>query len=211
MPENIANPFDFIPKPYIATREEKRLAKQYLKGDFSGGYLRSQIAYFRMPKSWAHHLHRKLKTKMLVKLCARANRNVPDVLLALAYNNQFNNRIRHNTIWLRPIPALTPVPSDPAWLLAELFHECQGCGFWFLALGPGDSHAVVYCDDSLGTKGEYPNGPPDLTTLSFYQCADTLDDWLTYYFLDCQNHDRRYDEHSVRLAESMGKSINKSG
>jgi len=199
-PVNPVSPFDVLPPVYSPNRTERRLAKQYEAGDFSGGYLTSQIAHFRMPKRLSHHWTRRANAKRLKRRCEKANRELPGNLVTLLHRNDYNNRIRHNTIWLRPVPALTPLPTTPDWLLAQLFYECQGCGFWFIAFGPGNQHTMVYCNDSLGTEGEYPQGPPDLTTFRFYQCSETLDDWLTYYFLDCQNHDKRYEEHIVQYA-----------
>ena len=50
-----ANPFRYLPPVYELSEAEARLAEQYERRDFSGGYLASQIAHFRRPLPAEQH------------------------------------------------------------------------------------------------------------------------------------------------------------
>lgn len=190
-----ASPFDCLPEPYIPTDDEIRLSDQYVRGDFSGGYLKSQIAHFRRPGSSDSHAKRREKLRGLIQLVSRDQLELPESFLRLVANDEYIDRIRHNTIWLNPVPALTPLPNHPDWKLVQIFYEGQGCGFWFLLLATNEPHRMVFCNESLGIEGEYPNGfMPDITKFQFYECAESFDEWLTYYLLDCIEGDKRYTQ-----------------
>ena len=120
---------------------------------------------------------------------------LPDRFIQLVADDEYINRIRHNTIWLMIPEVVVPFPNSPDCYLANVFYEGQGCGFWHLLLAPDRSHIVAYSDDPLGLQYDFvPGFKPDLTTYTFYECAPTFDEWLAYYFLDCTAGDKHYAE-----------------
>jgi hypothetical protein len=194
LPSNAAgDPFAFLPPAVELSTEELDLAARYENNDISGGYLRSQIAHFRKPKPKEQHEERRARLRNLQSLVDAEGLKLPDSFVKLVENDDYINRIRHNTIWLTLPEKLVPMPRTPQHQLANIFYEGQGCGFWHLLLAPDKSHVVVFSGDPLGLPGEYIGGfKPDLATYTFYQCAPTFDEWLVYYFLECIDHDKHY-------------------
>lgn len=188
------NPFDYLPEVYVSSDEELRLADQYLNGDFSGGYVTSQIAYFRAPRKQEQHESRRERIATIQSLVGEANLTLPKSLIELATRDDVMDRIRHNTVWFRPQPRLVDFPAATECKILELFYEGQGCGYWSLLLCPDSSAPMICCDESINVESNYPSGyQPDIATFTFYQCACNFDEWLTIYFLDCQRDDQNYE------------------
>lgn len=188
------DPFEYLPKTYTLTDEELELAAKYERSDISGGYIRSQVAHFRKPKSAQRHSERKARLATIIAATESQGLALPESFLKLTQTNDYIDRIRHNLIWLRLYPILVPFPHAPEYKLVEIFYEGQGCGYWALLLGPDRSHCVVFYGDSLNTESSYPHGhAPDYSDFSFYRCAASFDQWLAYYFLDCHNSDQTYE------------------
>jgi len=196
LPENwTGNPFDYLPDLYVSSEEELKQAAQYINGDFSGGYVTSQIAYFRAPRKQEQHATRRERFATMQSLASEANLTLPSTLIELATRDDYVDRIRHNTIWFRPQPMLVDLPAAPECKILELFWEGQGCGYWSLLHCPDGSSPMIYCDDSIDIESNYPFGyQPDIASFVYHQCARNFEEWLTIYFLDCQRDDRNYTE-----------------
>lgn len=189
------DPFEYLPPRCSLSDEELELAAKYERSDISGGYIRSQIAHFRKPKSQERHTDRKQQVSKIVAAADAGGFGLPSSFLKLVQTDDCVDRIRHNTIWLNLFSELVPFQHDPKYALLEMFYESQGCGYWALLLGPDGFHCVVYYGESLRSDGLTMDGHSTRTfSLIFYRCARNFDEWLAYYFLDCRNSDRNYEE-----------------
>src|SRR5262245_743358 len=114
LPTNAAaDPFAFLPDAIELSPEELDLATRYENNDLSGGYLRSQIAHFRKPQPKERHEQRRARMRTLQLLVAAKRLKLPASFVRLAGNDDYNNRIRHNNVWLMLPDALVPFPSAP--------------------------------------------------------------------------------------------------
>jgi hypothetical protein len=201
-PDAADDPFRYVPDAITLTPEELDLATRYENNDISGGYLTSQIAHFRKPQSAERHAERRRRFGNL-QLSARAGGfRLPQSFVKLAESDDYNNRIRHNSIWLSITDRLVALPAAPDHQLATIFYEGQGCAYWHLLLAPDGSHLVALSGEPLGSDGDYPGDfQPDLSSFKFYQCAASFDEWLAYYFLDCIATDKHY---TAMLARNPG-------
>ena len=197
LPEDwTGNPFDYVPEEYVLSAEEQDLAEKYLKGDFSGGYMTSQIACCRAPKPAEQHQKRQADLLVIKKLTDELGLKLPESFVRLISDNEIVNRIRHNNIWLNLVPKLVELPADPAHQLLQFTSEGQGCYYFSLLLSPDGSRLVAYCSESIDIEKNYPSPfpKPDIATFEFYQCAASFDEWLTIFFLCCQQEDVKYAE-----------------
>src|SRR5437588_700128 len=64
-PDFQTQPFKYLPPKMVLTNAELDLAARYEKGDFSGGYVTSQIALFRRGPSAEQHQKRREKFRRL--------------------------------------------------------------------------------------------------------------------------------------------------
>lgn len=190
-----ANPFKYLPPRIQLSAEELDLAYRYENCDFSGGYVTSQIAFFRRPKTKQRHHERRERFERLEQTAAAEGLSLPETFVTLVETDEYIDRLRHNTIWLRLPDELVPLPADPARKMFLIFGEGQGCGYWHLLLSPDGTHVVVYSDEPFGLNNIYPSGfTPDLSSFTVYQCADSFDSWIVNYFFECIEDDRGYEE-----------------
>jgi hypothetical protein len=191
-----ADPFRFLPPRNTLSDEELDLADRYQRGDFSGGYLRSQIARFRHGPSTEVHRQRREKFRRLQAEVARLGLVLPEAYVELVESDDYVGRLRHNTIWLRVPDEVVPLPSDPEHKLYLIFVESQGCAYWHLLLSPDGGHVVTTSDYHFGLRYEYPGGGrgPDPASFEVYQCADSFSQWIINYFAECMVEDRHYED-----------------
>lgn len=194
-----ADPFKYLPPRIELSAAELQLAQQYENGDLSGGYVTSQIAYFRRPQSKQRHRDRREHFARLKHVVASRGLTLPAAFIKLVETDDYIDRLRHNTIWLRLPDEVVPLPADPARQMFLIFSEGQGCGYWHLLLAPDGTHVVAYADEPFGLQDIYPAGhAPDLAALKVFQCAMTFEAWIVHYFLDCSEDDRHYEELLVK-------------
>lgn len=190
------DPFAYLPERYQLSDEEILLAERYRNNDFSGGYFRSQIAFFRAPKLATEHERRRTHLASLRSQADACGVLFPTSFQSLAAQDEHVDRIRHNTIWFDLFPSLVDFPSSPECKLLQCFREGQGCDHWSLLLIPNGSHIVVYHSESLDIQRNFPGDgwKPDIAKFEYFECASSFDEWLAIYFLDCVKGDQHYAE-----------------
>jgi len=193
-PDYKTNPFKYLPPEIVLSDAELKLAEQYENGDFSGGYLSSQIAYFRRARRREDHDRRRAKFHQIKTVTAAEGLTLPSEFITLMETDSYVDRLRHNTIWLQLPDEIVPLPADPSRQMLLFCGEGQGCGYWHLLLSPDGTHCVAYCDEPFGKKGIYPSGyEPDLGDFEVNQCADSFAEWIVAYFAACIQEDRKYE------------------
>jgi hypothetical protein len=178
------NPFKYLPPRYVLSADELDLAARYEQGDFSRGYLASQTAYFRREKTPEEHARRRNRFAPIQAQAERLGLAFPPALLELVETDEYNNRLRHNTMFLSFGTEIAPLPAYPNHFLLLVFAEEQGCGNWHLLFKPDGSHAMALSEHGFGDYDAYPGGKqPDPTRYEVYQCADSFNAWLVNFFL----------------------------
>ncbi len=190
-----ATPFKYLPTEITISDAERKLVEQYESGDFSGGYLTSQIACFRRPKPKQRHDDRRAKFYVLRKQVEAEGLVLPPAFIELVETDNYIDRLRHNTIWLQLPDQIVPLPDDPSRKMFLMFHGSPDYGGWHLLLSPDGTHVVTYCDRPVGLVNGYPPGrAPNVANCDVYQCSETFNEWIVNYFADCIRGDHRYDE-----------------
>ena len=193
-PDFATNPFKYLPPRYVLSEDEVDLAARYEQGDFSRGYMQSQIAYFRRDKTLTEHANRKHRFGELKGKAARLGIVLPPALVELVENDDYINRLRHNTVWLGFADEIVPLPSHSDHYLMLVFVEAQGCGNWHLLFAPDGSHMMALSEHGFGDSSAYPGGKqPDPSRFAVYECADSFNAWLVNYFAECVAEDAHYD------------------
>jgi len=193
--DDLADPFRFLPPRITLTDEDLDLAERYQRGDFSGGYLRSQIARFRHGPSAEVHRQRREKFRRLKAEVDRLGLVLPAAYVELVETDDYVCRLRHGNIWLRIPDELVPLPSDPEHKLYLIFIESQGCAYWHLLLSPGGGHVVTTSDHHFGLRYQCPGGrEPDPASFEVFQCAESFSQWIINYFAECVEEDRHYEK-----------------
>jgi hypothetical protein len=188
------DPFKYLPPRLTLSDAELDLAGRYERCDFSGGYVTSQIAYFRRGPTAEHHRRRREKFQIIRAEVERLGLVLPPAYIELVESDDFVSRLRHNNIWLRIPDEIVPLPSAPDHLLYLIFYESQGCGYWHLLLAPDGGHIVTTSDYPFGLRDQYPAGlSPDPAGFEIYQCAGSFAAWIVNYFADCLEQDRHYE------------------
>jgi hypothetical protein len=188
-------PFKYLPPAITLSKAELQLARQYESGDFSGGYLTSQIAYFRRGPTRERHQQRRRKFRPLKAEVHRLGFVLPDAYIELVETDQYMARLRHNSIWLQLPDELVSLPSHPEYKLFLIFGEGQGGGYWHLLLGPDGSSIVTYSEHPFGLRNVFVHGyQPDLASFKVFQCADSFSQWIVNYFAECIKQDRHYEK-----------------
>ena len=189
------DPFRYLPPRLTLSDAELDMASRYLTGDFSGGYIPSQIAYFRRGPSADQHAARREKFAKLKAEVERLGLVLPNALVALVESDDYVARLRHNSIWLRLPDEIVSLPSSPDHKLFLIFADCQGCGYWHLLLAPDGGHIVTLSEHGFGLHNLYAGGyEPDIASFAVYRCADSFSQWIVNFFEECTEQDRRYDE-----------------
>jgi hypothetical protein len=189
------DPFKYLPPKITLSDAELDLASRYEKGDFSGGYITSQIARFRQGPSAEAHRQRREKLRRLKAEVNRLGLVLPAAYIELVESDDYVGRLRHNNIWLRIPDEVVPLPSDPEHKLYLIFIESQGCAYWHLLLSPDGGHVVTTSGHHFGLRYQYPGGhEPDLASFEVYQCAENFAAWIVNYFAECLDHDRHYEK-----------------
>jgi hypothetical protein len=193
-PDYDTQPFKYLPPRIVLSDAELDLAMRYENGDFSGGYVTSQIARFRRGPSAEQHQQRRDTFRRLKAEVDRLGLVLPDAFVELVMSDDYVTRLRHNTIWLRLPDELVPLPSNPEYTLFLIFSEGQGCGYWHLVLGRDGSHVVAFSEHHFGLHSMYPGGyEPDVSAIEICQCARSFSEWIVLYFADCIEGDRHYE------------------
>jgi hypothetical protein len=194
-PDSDTQPLNYLPPRLVLSEAELELASQYERGDFSGGYVTSQIARFRRGPSPESHQRRREKFRGLKAQVHRLGFVLPDSFIQLAEADDFVARLRHNTIWLRLPDEVVPLPSAPDHRLFLIFGEGQGGGYWHLLLAPDGGHVVTFSEHPFGLGNVYlPGYEPDPASFEVFQCAANFPEWIVNYFAECVENDRRYEE-----------------
>ncbi len=187
--------FKYLPPKIVLSDAELELAARYEKGDFSGGYVSSQIALFRRGPSAEGHQTRREKLKRLKAEVDRRRLALPEAFVELVESDDYVSRLRHNCIWIQLPDELVPLPSNPEFTLFLIFGEGQGCGFWHLLLAPDGGHVVTFSEHPFGMRDIYPSGyQPDLASFKVYRCADSFAQWIVNFFAESIEGDRHYEE-----------------
>lgn len=188
------NPFKYLPPQYVLSEDELDLAARYDKGDFSRGYLASQIACFRREKTPQEHAQRRKSFAPIQLHADRLGVALPPALLELVEADEYNNRLRHNSVWLSFGDEIVPLPAHPNYFLLLVFAEGQRCCYWHLLFQPDGSHAMAWSEHGFGDSKAYPGGrQPDPTQFQIYQCANSFNAWLVNFFFECIEEDATYD------------------
>lgn len=194
-----ADPFRYLPPVYDLSEAEARLAEQYVRGDFSGGYLESQIAHFRRPLPAERHAERRARFAAVQRQLRVLGLSLPATAVTLFETDEFVDGLRHSTVWPELGDRPAPLPGDPSLCLVLLFAEGQGCGYWHQLLGRGGDGGVVFSEYPFGSASHFPPGlgPPDDPD-EVMLCADSFEEWAVNYFFECIEEDRRYAEMLMR-------------
>jgi hypothetical protein len=191
--DHASQPLKYLPPRISLSASELELASQYEAGDFSGGYITSQIAFFRRGPTAPRHRERRNKFRRLKKKVDRYGLVLPDAFIELVESDDAIARLRHDTIWLTLPDELAPLPSNPADKLFLIFREAQGGGYWHLLLLPHGGHVVTYSEHPFGLRRVFLKGyEPDPASVEVYQCAKSFSQWIVNYFMECVKVDRKY-------------------
>jgi hypothetical protein len=197
LPADFANePLKYLPPRISLSESDLALAAQYELGDFSGGYITSQIAFFRRGPTPERNRERREKFRRLRTEVDRCGLTLPDAFVELVESDDAVARLRHDTIWLRLPDELAPLPSDPDCRLFLIFSESQGGGYWYLLLARDGGHAVAYSElYPFGIHNAFlPGYEPDLHSVEVYQCAGSFPEWIVNFFAECEKVDRKYEK-----------------
>lgn len=196
------NLFRYLPPKIVLSEAELELAARYENGDFSGGYIGSQIAFIRRGPSAERHRKRRESFRRLKFEVDRRGLVLPDAFVELVESDDYIGRLRHNCISFQLPDDLVPLPSDPQFTLFLMFGEGQGCGYWHLLLAPDGGHVVVFSEHPFGLRIIYPGDyQPDLASFSVYQCAESCAQWLANFFAESIQEDHQYEEILSTLPE----------
>jgi hypothetical protein len=188
-------PFKYLPPRITLSKAELELARRYENGDLSGGYISSQIAFFRRGPSAAEHQRRRDRFRQLKAEVDQLGLILPEAYVQLMESDDYVSRLRHNTIKIQLPDELVSLPSNPECWLFLIFGEGQGCGFWHLLLAPGGEQVVSFAEDPIGLRGMYaPGRQPALASLQLFQCAGSFCEWIVKYFEESIQEDRRYED-----------------
>jgi hypothetical protein len=199
--DHATRPFKYLPPKITLSKAELELARRYERGDFSGGYLTSQIARFRRGPTAEQHRRRREKFRQLRSEIDRLGLVLPSAYVELVESDDYVARLRHNSIWLRLPDELVSLPSHPEHKLFLIFQEAQGGGYWHLLLAPGGGHVVAYSEHPFGVQQAFVAGyEPDLGSIEVYQCATSFSRWIVNFFAECIGGDRRYEEILTRYS-----------
>jgi hypothetical protein len=194
-PDYETQPFKYLPPKMVLCGDELELAAEYEKGNFTRGYVTSQIAYFRRGPSAEQHQKRREKFQRLKAEVIRRGLVLPEAFIELVESDDYVSRLRHNSIWIQLPDALVPFPADPRYTLFLIFGEGQGCGYWHLLLAPNGGHVVTFSEHPFGLRNIYPSGyEPDVASFKVYRCADNFSQWIVNFFAESIEGDRHYEE-----------------
>jgi hypothetical protein len=193
--DRVSELLKYLPPRITLSEFELELASRYEVGDFSGGYITSQIAYFLRGPTAQRHRARRRKFQGLKKEVDRCGLVLPPALVQLVESDDAIARLRHDTIWLTLPDELVPLPANPEYKLFLIFSEAQGGGYWHLLLGPDGGHVVTYSEHPFGLRNVFLKGyEPDLASFAVYQCARSFSQWIVNYFAECVKVDRKYEK-----------------
>lgn len=188
------DPFKYLPPRIRLSDAELDLANRYQRGDFSGGYVASQIAFFQGGPSAENHRRRRERFQQMRAEVDRLGLVLPPAYVALVESDDYVSRLRHGGIWLRIPDEVVPLPAAPDHMLYLIFYESQGCGYWHLLLSPDGGHVVTTSGYHFGIRYEYPGGRgPNPAEFEVYQCALSFAAWIVNYFAECVEDDRHYE------------------
>ena len=85
-------PFKYLPPRIDLSDAELELAACYERGDFSGGYVTSQIAYFRRGPSPDQHQKHREKFRQLKAEVGRRGLVLPEALVELVESDDYISR-----------------------------------------------------------------------------------------------------------------------
>ena len=190
--------FDYLPPPLAMTPTMEEMAQKYQSGEWiktPEHYAPMQAAYFLRPRSQDDHRRRRDTFRSRVAEAEADGFLVPDIFREFVETDAYVDRVHHNTIWLQLPEELWRLPSDPSRVVFLAFTEGQGCCNWHLLLASDGSHSMISCEHPFGLPSNWPRrAVPDYNQWKVELCADSVEEWLYYYFLDSAEHDRHYIE-----------------
>jgi hypothetical protein len=198
-PGGVGDPFQYLPPEVPFTSQMADMADRYVSNvphaiDYRF-YPAFQAAAFLRPQTPAQHEKRRTHFASLRQQAEAMGFQLPESLIRLVTTDAYVDRLHNNTIWLDLPEELWPLPADPEKLVFLVFSEGQGCCNWHLLLAPDHSHCVVGCEAPFGVRSVWGSGiVPDYSKFEVKLCADSFDDWLYFFFRDCEKDDRHYLE-----------------
>ena len=187
--------FSYLPPPLPTTPVIEDLAEKYFKGQFTGqDYAAMQAAAFVRPKSRETHEERRQIFNLRAAEALANGFVVPATFRTLVESDEYVDRLHHNSIGLTMPEELWRLPEDPSLLVFLAFTEGQGCCNWHLLLAKVGSHSIVCCEHPFGLTSNWPCAIPDCSQWTVERCADSIEEWLFYYFLESTSHDQQYIE-----------------
>ena len=98
---------------------------------------------------------------------------------------------------------LWQLPADTSQMVFLIFRESQGCCYWHLLLDRSGTHSVVCCEHPFGIRSGWMGGDvPDYSEWTVERCADSVEEWLYHYFVDCELHNEMYLAHLAPYHDS---------
>ncbi len=74
---------------------------------------------------------------------------LPNSFIRLCNEDSIVNRIRHNNIWLDPMPLVVVLPKIERCVAVQIFYEGQGCFYFSLLLCDDGGHRVLFHEDEI--------------------------------------------------------------
>jgi hypothetical protein len=188
-------PLKYLPPKVVLSEAELELAAQYEQHNFSGGFVTSQIAYFRRGPSAEAHKRRRDKFARLKAEADRRRLILPEALVGLVESDDYVSRLRHHSIGMQLPDDLVPLPSDPEYTFFLIFGEEQGCAYWHVLLAPDGGHVMAFSEHPFGVRNIYPGGyVPDLASIKVYRCADSFAQWIVNFSAETIEQDHHYEQ-----------------
>jgi hypothetical protein len=201
-PEGVGDPFQYLPPEVPFTSQMAAMAERYVSNvphaiDYRF-YPAFQAAAHLRPQTPAQHEKRRTQFASLQQQTEAMGFQLPESLTRLVTTDAYVDRLHHGAIWLGLPEELWRLPADTEKLMFFVFREEQG-GCWHLLLAPDHSHRVVWCEEAFGVPSAWmsyrSSGTlPDFSKYEVKLCADSFDEWLYFFFRDCEMAHHRYFE-----------------
>jgi hypothetical protein len=204
----LKDPLSLLPAPVEFTAEMATLADRYWNRDVDwSAYPAYQAAAFLQPKSDKRHSDRRQHFQALRESAESQGFAIPSSLIELFTTDSFIDRLHHNMIWPMLPRQIVRLPADPAFAVLLFLVEGQGCDFWHVLLSPEGAHTVIYSNSAIGVPQNYsPGVSDDFTNCEAFQCMDSVNHLLYYYFKESARDDQQYIERLTQyFSENAGE------
>lgn len=188
--------FNYLPPPVPMTPIMEDLAFRYVNGQLAGKDLVAMTAaHFIQPYSEDLHRRRRQTFRLRVAEAEALGFVIPDIFREFVETDAYVDRVHHSNIWLEMPEELWRLPSDPSRLVFLAFVEGHAGCAWHLLLAPDGFHSMVFCEYPFGLPSNWPfRRVPDYRRWTVELCADSIEEWLYWYFLDTAEDYRLYIE-----------------